>query len=99
MAVLENANFEAPHDGSVEEHNMLIESACMDVKTLEAVEVTTFDPCIPPTIPIPISELGTHIADYHCNRNDKFQKQYQVKYFAKTIASYHSQPILVSVHW
>ena len=68
---------EIPHDG-----DHIIDSTCMDMKTLEEPsQVPTLDPCIPPTIPIPISDLGTHIADCHLNGNVTFQTQYQVKYF------------------
>ena len=38
-----------------------------------------FDPCIPRIIPIPVSDLGTHVAKSHFNGNSGFEEQYKVR--------------------
>ena len=37
-----------------------------------------FDPLIPNTCPVSISDLGTHVASYHSDTNTAFNQQYQV---------------------
>ena len=37
-----------------------------------------FDPLIPKTCPVSISDLGTHVASYHSESNTQFNQQYQV---------------------
>ena len=37
-----------------------------------------FDPCIPQILPIPVSDLGTHVANSHLNGNSGFEEQYKV---------------------
>ena len=38
-----------------------------------------FDPLIPNTCPVSISDLGTHVASYHSDNNTAFNQQYQVQ--------------------
>ena len=37
-----------------------------------------FDPQIPPTLPISVDDLGTHVASCHGNSNADFCEQYKV---------------------
>ena len=39
----------------------------------------SFDPQIPPTLPISLDDLGTHVASCHSDSNADFSKQYKVK--------------------
>ena len=38
-----------------------------------------FDPQIPPTLPISLDDLGTHVASCHSDGNAAFSEQYKVK--------------------
>ena len=38
-----------------------------------------FDPQIPPTLPILLDDLGTHVASCHSDSNAAFSEQYKVK--------------------
>ena len=39
---------------------------------------TSFDPQIPPTLPISLDDLGTHVASCHSDGNVAFSEQYKV---------------------
>ena len=39
---------------------------------------TSFDPQIPPTLPISLDDLGTHVASCHSDGNAAFSEQYKV---------------------
>ena len=43
-----------------------------------------FDPLIPKTCPVSISNLGTHVASYHSESNTQFSKEFQVLYLIVT---------------
>ena len=73
---------------NVKDENKLIvdeDPTYMDMNTLEEPLYSNtqvpamFDPHIPSTIPIPISDFGAHIANSHYNGDSEFQEQYQVK--------------------
>ena len=51
----------------------------------------TFDPLIPKTCPVSISDLGTHVASYHSETDTQFHLQYQVTtvYIVVTIVIQH----------
>ena len=38
----------------------------------------SFDPQIPPTLPISLDDLGTHVASCHSDDNAAFSEQYKV---------------------
>ena len=38
-----------------------------------------FDPLIPNTCPVSVSDLGTHVASHHSDNNTAFNQQYQVQ--------------------
>ena len=38
-----------------------------------------FDPQIPPTLPISLDDLGTHVASCHSDSNAAFSEQYKVR--------------------
>ena len=38
-----------------------------------------FDPQIPPTLPISVDDLGTHVASCHSDSNAAFSEQYKVR--------------------
>ena len=48
-----------------------------------------YDPLIPPTHPVPINELGHHVALYHGDNNKQFNQQYQVIYDDLMSIMYH----------
>ena len=75
---------------NVKDENKLIDDedpTYVDMNTLEEPLYSNtqvpamFDPHIPSTIPIPISDFGAHIANSHRNGDSEFQEQYQVKDF------------------
>ena len=39
---------------------------------------TIYDPQIPPTLPISLDDLGTHVASCHSDGNAAFNEQYKV---------------------
>ena len=39
-----------------------------------------FDPLIPKTCPVSISDFGTHVASYHSESNTQFSNEFQVLY-------------------
>lgn len=44
-------------------------------------DVPTFSTGIPPTLPIPLEELGTHVASCHTDNDASFNEQYKVLIF------------------
>ena len=44
----------------------------------QALPAPSFDPLIPCTCPISVSDLGTHVASCHSESNAGFSQQYQV---------------------
>ena len=48
-----------------------------------------FDPQIPPTLPISLDDLGTHVASCHSDGNAAFSEQYKVIIINDKIIFFH----------
>ena len=58
---------------------MDVESNAVHVYSDPSCAGKNFDPCIPKIIPIPVSDLGSHVANSHLNGNSGFEEQYKVR--------------------
>ena len=71
-----NMSYDKSQDGDITDITYAVPSS--SVHTHPPPPSTIYDPQIPPTLPISLDDLGTHVASCHSNGNAAFNEQYKV---------------------